>query len=158
MKAYIISVAAATVISSIMIMITPEKWSKYVGAVTGLVVTICIAQPIVSIMRADLFDGFSYPDTYAKTEGEGLLHQEIKTELEKRINDDAKTRLKSEFNKNCEVETEVELTKTGEVMGIKSMLIYGDKIDAVSIGRMRDVYGAEEVKYGGHKKTAQKSE
>lgn len=158
MKAYIISVAASTVISSIMVMITPEKWSKYVGAVTGLVVTICIAQPIVSIMGTDVFGGISYPDTYAKIEGEAMLYHQIKQELENRISNDAKARLKSEFNRNCEVEAEAEIKKTGEVTGIKSILVYGDKIDTVSIGRLRDIYGAEEVRYAGNKKTAQKSE
>lgn len=36
MKAYIISIAVSTVISAVVTMITPEKWSKYVGIVTGL--------------------------------------------------------------------------------------------------------------------------
>jgi hypothetical protein len=83
MKAYIISIAVSTVISAVVTMITPEKWSKYVGIVTGLVVTVCIAQPIINLMHADVFEGFSYNVTANKSEGESVLYRQIKTELEK---------------------------------------------------------------------------
>lgn len=158
MKAYIISIAVATVISAVVSMITPEKWSKYVSIVTGLVVTVCIAQPIISLVHADMFEGFSYKAEYSRSEGEKVLYSQIKEELEKRIADDAKQRLKTEFGKTCEAEAVVAMTENGEVAGVKTIFIYGDKIDAVAIGRLREVYGAEEVKYIGYKKTAQKSE
>ncbi|MBQ3124885.1 MAG: stage III sporulation protein AF [Clostridia bacterium] len=158
MKAYIISIAVATVISAVVSMITPEKWSKYVSIVTGLVVTVCIAQPIISLVHADVFEGFSYKAEQSKNEGEKVLYGQIKTELEKRIANDAKKRLETEFGKKCEVYTAVEMTTKGEVAGVRTIQIYGEKIDAVAIGRLREVYGAEEVKYIGYKKTAQKPE
>ena len=158
MKAYIISIAATTVISAVITMITPEKWSKYVSVVTGLVVMVCIAQPIVSLMRADVFEIFSYDFEYDKSEGERVLYTQIKTELEKRICTDTVNRIKSEFGKTCEVETEITMKESGEVAGVKLILVYGEKIDAVAIGRLREVYGAEEVKYVGNKKTTKKSE
>ena len=158
MKAYIISIAVSTVISAVVTMITPEKWSKYVGIVTGLVVTVCIAQPIINLMHADVFEGFSYNVTANKSEGEAVLYRQIKAELEKRISDDAKNRLKTEFGRACEVRVEVAMTGSGEVTGVKKISVYGDKIDAVVIGRLRDVYGAEEVGYIGPEKTLEKSE
>lgn len=158
MKAYIISIAATTVISAVITMITPEKWSKYVSVVTGLVVMVCIAQPIVSLMRTDVFEIFSYNYEHDESEGEKVLYAQIKTELEKRICTDAISRIKSEFGKTCDVATEVLVKESGEVAGVKSILVYGDKIDTIVIGRLREVYGAEEVKYVGNKKTAQKPE
>lgn len=158
MKTYIMSIAVTTVISAVITMLTPEKWSKYVGVVTGLVVTVCIAQPIISLMNADVFAGFSYNVQYSKNEGEKVLYAQIREELEKRICVDVENRINTEFGKTCEAETQVMMSNTGEVAGVKSIFVYGDRIDAVVIGRLRDVYGAEEVKYIGHKKTAQKSE
>ncbi len=158
MKGYIISIAVSTVISAVVNMITPEKWSKYVGIVTGLVVTMCIAQPVISLMHADVFEGFSYNSPETSHEGEKVLYSQIKSELEKRISEDITNRLKSEFGKTCETQTEVAITGNGEVSGVKSVVVYGDKIDAVAIGRLRDVYGAEEVKYIGPEKTLKKSE
>lgn len=158
MKAYIISIAVSTVISAAVTMITPEKWSKYVSIVTGLVVTVCIAQPIINLVNADVFEGFTYKAGHSRSEGEKVLYSQIKEELEKRIADDAKQRLETEFGKTCEAQAGVTMTENGEVAGVKTIFIYGDKIDAVVIGRLREVYGAEEVKYIGHKKTLKKPE
>jgi hypothetical protein len=41
---------------------------------------------------------------------------------------------------------------------VKSIEISGDKIDAVIIGKMREIYGADEVKYVGTEKSIKKSE
>lgn len=158
MKAYIISIAVSTVISAVVAMITPEKWSKYVSIVTGLVVTVCIAQPIINLVHTDVFEGFTYKAAHSRSEGEKVLYSQIKEELEKRIADDAKQRLKTEFGKTCEAQVGVTMTENGEVAGVKTIFIYGDKIDAVAIGRLREVYGAEEVQYIGHKKTLKKPE
>ncbi len=158
MGTYIISIAATTVISAVITMLTPEKWSKYVGVVTGLVVTVCIARPIISIMQSDVLDGFNYTVSTTQSKGDTMFRDELKKELENRIDEDVSKRLKSEFNADCNAKSEVEISETGEVKGVSSIYVSGDKIDAVAIGRLREVYGAKEVKYVGVKKTAQKPE
>ena len=85
------------------------------------------------------------------------LYDEIKEELEKRINEDARQRLKTDFGRNCEVSSIVKMNN-GAVSGVKSINISGDKIDAVIIGKMREIYGADEVKYVGTEKSTKKSE
>ncbi len=158
MKTYILSIAVTTVLSAVVNMITPDKWSKYVGVVTGLVVMLCIAQPIIGIMNRDTLADFSYTTDTRITDGEKLLCANIRTELEGHINRDIKDRLKRDFNRDCSADTEVAMTDKGEVTGVRRITVYGDRIDAVIIGKLRDVYGAEEVSYGGIKKTAEKSE
>lgn len=157
MKTYIISIAAATVISAIVTIITPKRWEKYVKVVTGLVVTICIAEPIIGIMKADVFDGFDYEIAEHEDMGESLFLGELRLELEDRLREDIKSRLKTEFNRECTAEVEVSVNGN-RIDAVKSILVYGDKIDAVVIGRLREVYGAREVRYVGTEKTAQKQE
>lgn len=158
MRGYIISIAAATVISAVISMLTPQKWEKYVGVVTGLAVTICIGQPIIRILGSNSFDGFTYTAEQHSTEGSKIFRDEVKKELEQRIENDAAERLRTEFDKECNVEVTADVSESGEVRGISSVLIGGDKVDAVVIGRMREVYGAAEVKYVGTEKTAEKAE
>lgn len=158
MKGYIISVAAVSVVSAVITMITPEKWGKYVGIVTGLVVTVCIARPIINIMHADIFADFPIGVAENKTNGESLFYDKVKTGLEKRISDDAENILKGEFGKKCEVYTEAKTGVEGTVSGVAKIVVYGDKIDYTAMGRLREIYGAEEVKYGGNKKTDEKPE
>lgn len=157
MKAYIISIAVSSVICAVINMITPENWSKYISVVTGLVITVCIAQPIISIISDDGIGEIEYTAKEHRTDGETVLYDEIKEELEKRINEDARQRLKTDFGRNCEVSSVVKMNN-GAVSGVKSINISGDKIDAVIIGKMREIYGADEVKYVGTEKSTKKSE
>ena len=158
MRTYIISVAAATVISAIVTMLSPQRWEKYVGVVTGLVVTVCIASPIISLTRPGIFEGWSESYSVQTTGGDTILREEIKKELEKRLSDDASARLKSEFGLNSHATVNVRLDKNNAVEGVGSIKIYGQKPDAVVIGRLYEVYSAGEVKYVGAEKTLEKSE
>ena len=148
MRTYIISVAAAAVISAMVNMIAPERWSKYVGMATGLVVVMCIAQPIFSLMHEDVFEGFSYSAEYGAEAGEEMLRDEIKRQLCERVEEDAEARLRSEFGRECRVEAEIAVNENSEVCGVESMVIFGDGIDAAALARMREVYGVSDVTIG----------
>lgn len=158
MRVYIISIAAATIISAIISMLTPQRWEKYVGVVTGLAVTICIGQPIIRLVGGNSFESAAFEVERHSTEGRLAFRDEVKKGLESRIESDAKARLKTEFAADCGVVAEVVVTDEGEVREIASIKISGDKIDAAAIGRLREIYGAAEVKYVGAEKTAKKSE
>lgn len=158
MKSYIMSVAVTSVISAVMNIITPEKWSKYVGIVTGLVVTICISRPIIALVDADIFNGMENVSNTVATDSEQLLKGEIKNELENRIEEDIEVRLKTEFGLCVMAEVGLRTNENAEILGVEKVVLYGDKLDAVVIGRIREVYRAEEVKYAGTEKTLEKTE
>ena len=153
MKAYIITIAVSTVVCAVINMLTPEKWTKYVGVVTGLVVMLSVAQPVTGLINHNLSDGFSYTARPDLRGGEAVMYNEIKTQLEARISEAVRAELKDRFGKDCQVETVVAMRDDGEETGISSIYVYGDRIDAVAIGSLREEYGAEEVKYLGIKKT-----
>lgn len=149
MGAYIIGIAAATVIASIISMMTPDRWDKYVGVVTGIVVTICIARPIINLINMDLFEPVSDVKTTDITDVTDEYANEIKKEMESRIAMDVKKRLSDEFGKDCVASVTVNVTQKGEVLGIDEINVRGDKIDAVAKSRLREVYDATEVNYAG---------
>lgn len=149
MRSYIISIAAAAVIAAVVNMIAPEKWSKYVGAATGLVVVMCIAHPLFAVFRENVFEGFSYEPQISAEAGEGMLRDEIKTELAKRVGEDASVRIKAEFGRDCRVEADISVNEDGEITGVESLRIFGDSIDTAVLARMREVYGVSEVTYEG---------
>lgn len=149
MGAYIIGIVASTVMAAVISMLTPDKWDKYVGVVTGIVVTICIARPIINLINVDLFEGISNVETTAVTDASGVYAEEIKKEMESRVAMDVKDRLKTEFGKDCMVSVTVNVTQEGEVLGVSTISVRGDKIDAVAKARLREVYNATEVNYAG---------
>ena len=88
MRQYIISIAVSAVVSTIVGIITPDKWRKYVHIVTRLVIVLCIASPVFSLLKSDIFEGFSYNDTVVSKDGEEMLRGELTKELSERIEND----------------------------------------------------------------------
>lgn len=152
MKSYIISVAAAAVISAVMNMLAPRGWAKYVGIVTGLAVAACIGTPILRLAGEDLFGGISLKTESAARDGAEILDEEIKKELAARVESDAKIRLKREFGADCEVEAVIVSDGRGVVKGIGELTVTGGHLDNAAFARLREVYGAERVNYAGYKK------
>ena len=149
MGAYIIGIVGATVISAVISVLTPEKWDKYVGVVTGIVITLCIARPIISLMNDDVFTGVSDQNQTKITEGTEVFATEIKKEMQSKIAIDVKERLKTEFGKTCVARADVSVTPEGRVLGVEVISVRGDKIDAVAKSRLREIYGAGEIRYEG---------
>jgi hypothetical protein len=157
-KSYILSVAVTAVISSIISMLSPAKWSKYVGMITGLAVVICIGQPVFSLLNEDLFKNIQFQTEVRQTNGNDILNQEIKKELAKKVEEDIINRLKDEFALTVSVEADIAVNMAGEIEGIRKITFFGDKPDAAAVGRIRDIYGVREVVYGGNKKNIKKTE
>ena len=149
MGAYILGIVGATVIGAVISVLTPDKWDKYVGVVTGIVITICIASPLISLIDNDFFVEFGDTDNRSVAEGPAIFAQEIKTEMESKIAMDVKDRLKTEFGRSCVARVEVNMSPQGEVLGVDLISVRGDKIDAVAKSRLREIYGAREVDYAG---------
>ena len=157
-KSYILSVAVTAVVSSIISMLSPAKWSKYVGMITGLAVVVCIGQPVFSLLNEDLFMDMHLQTEQIQTSGNDILNREIKKELAKKVEEDIIKRLKDEFALTVSVQADVAVNMSGEIEGIEKITIFGDKPDAAAVGRMRDIYGVREVVYGGKKKIFKKTE
>lgn len=149
MASYIITIVTATVIAAVISVLTPEGWNKYVGVVTGIVVTVCIARPVISIVNGNFAEDFKISYKTQQTDGEGVFAKEIKREMEYRIATDIRERLRSEFGRECSASVSVAVKESGEISGVNSIRVRGDRIDNIMIGRLREVYGATEVSYEG---------
>lgn len=159
MKEYIISIASAAVISAVVSIITPEKWAKYVSIVTGLVIVLCIAQPIFSIFKSDVYNDIEFKSSVTDLDGKAVLVQEIKKELKDRVENDTENRLKTEFGFECNVEADISANEKGEITGVNCITVYGRrKPDTEVVSRLKEVYGVNEVKYGGYNENSEKSE
>ena len=158
MKGYIISIAGAAVLSAVVNMLSPEKWSKYIGIVTGLIITISIGRPILLLMHTDVFSGFSFESSETASEGSKVFYGELRNELERRVENDIRSRIRTEFGTDCTAEAEADMDDSGRISGIRRITVYGAHLDNAAIGRLREVYGAAEVVIGGDQKLSQKAE
>lgn len=158
MRQYIISIAVSAVVSAIVGMIAPEKWGKYIRIITGLVIVLCIANPVLSLIDSDIFEGFRYNDTITLNNGEQLIKGELVSELSSRIENDISERIKSEYNQNNTAQVDISVDDQGAITGVRKIMLYGDNVSNQICKRMKEVYGTDEVRYGGTEKNTSKSE
>ncbi|MBQ3427600.1 MAG: hypothetical protein IJH37_10760 [Clostridia bacterium] len=159
MRAYIISVAGAAVLSAVINMMSPERWSKYIGVLTGLVVAVSVGRPIFSLIDKDAFSRIGIESgTVTAESGTRSFYDEINKELGRRIEGDIKERLLSEFGADCEAKAELSIAPNGQVDGVRRIIISGGHLDNIAEARLREIYGAEEVIINGSEKLYQKPE
>ena len=140
MKAYIITIIGATLLSAMAGILSPEKWRGYVQVITGLVIISCIISPAASIVRSDIFDGFDSVEQNI-AESENLQADLVMEELKKRINDDIKARMEKEFNLSVTADCDIRVNEEGAIEGVDNVRIYGDKLTDRARSRLCEVYG-----------------
>lgn len=158
MKLYIMTIAVSAIVAAAVNMLSPEKWQKYISVVTGLVMVLCIGRPIFELAHTDVFSGFHFNNESIADEGERQLRMELKKELELQLAGDVQSRIRQEFGRTAQARVRVGVDDGGLITGVESIVIYGKGFDNAVTGRLRDVYGAREVKIGGNKKVSEKAE
>ena len=124
MKEYIITIIGATLLSAMAGIIAPEKWRSYVQVITGLVIISCIISPVTAIVKSDIFDGFdSVQENIADSSN-------MQTEL-----------VIEEFKLSVTAECEIMVNDEGEITGVDSVRVYGDKLTDRARSRICEVYG-----------------
>ena len=132
MKEYIITIIGATLLSAMAGIIAPEKWRSYVQVITGLVIISCIISPVTAIVKSDIFDGFdSVQENIADSSN-------MQTEL---VIEDIKARMEKEFKLSVTAECEIMVNDEGEITGVDSVRVYGDKLTDRARSRICEVYG-----------------
>lgn len=142
MKAYIITIIGATLLSAAAGILAPEKWRSYVQIIAGFVIISCIISPVTSIVKSDIFDGFDSVEQNIEN-SESLQADLVIEELKLRINEDIKSRMEKEFNLSVTAQCEIRVNDEGEIEGVDSVYIYGDKLTDRAQSRICEVYGLE---------------
>ena len=62
-------------------------------------------------------------------------------ELKNRINEDIKARMEKEFKLSVTAECEIMVNDEGEITGVESVRVYGDKLTDRARSRICEVYG-----------------
>ena len=144
MKAYIITIIGATLLSAFADMLSPDKWRKYVQMITGLVIISCIIAPLNSILSEDIFSGFgSFEEN--EIEGGEIQRDLVIEELTSRVEADIEERLQKEFGISVTAEVEISVNENNEIEGVDRIRLFGMGVDNRVKDRLKEVYGVREV-------------
>lgn len=140
MKAYIITIIGAAVLSALAGIVSPEKWRGYIRIMTGLVVISCILSPVMSITHSGVFQGFD-ESINEMGESSDVQMQLVLGELRTRINSDIEKRMKDEYNLSVTAECRLKINDDGEFSGVGEIYVYGDRLTDGAKNRLCEVYG-----------------
>jgi len=144
MKEYLMSVIAAALLSGIASLLSPEKWRKYIGIVTGLVLLCSVVSPILRIEADELFVGFEIQDELS-FENEEFRMKMIEEELSEKICRDVEERLRTEFGCETEAEVKIGINKEGKITGVEEISV-NSHISNAARERLKEVYGVEKIR------------
>lgn len=143
MKAYIMTIIGATILSAYAANFAPDSWRKYVRIITGLVLIICVLSPVKSLIGVDLFADFDISDVSGvkgKTQTE-LIAQE----LTERVEADIEERLRKEFGLSASANVKISVNDKDEIEGVKEIRVSGGRLSTAAKSRLSEVYGTDEV-------------
>lgn len=140
MKAYILSIIGATLISALSGILAPDKWRKYIGVITGFVIISCIISPIASITHTQLFKGFDEVEEGAQYSNDMQIDM-VREELERRVCEDIEKRLLEEFRIRIKADCDISINENREIIGIDRIYIKGTHLDKTAEARLCSVYG-----------------
>ena len=147
MKAYLMRIVGAVLISIFTEIALPEKWGKYTKIITGIIIIAAIVSPVENAFNIDLKKHFNTPEKL-EINAEEYSISLIKEEFEKTVANDIKQRMSDEFNKDIIAEVSVRINEENKISGIRSINLIGT-VNDLMVNRINEIYAPEEVLING---------
>ncbi len=124
---------------------SPEKWRRYVGIISGAVILCAVVAPVTRLDPERLFTSFeSGTAEIDLKKGEEYRNDLLERELTERINSDIEERVRNEFGKEIQASVKIDINGEGKITGVKEIKING-KIGDRAAARLCEVYGVEKI-------------
>lgn len=143
MKGYLIKIIGAVLICVFTDIALPDKWSKYVKIITGLIIISTIASPLEKPLNLNIKDYFIISDKL-EMNGEEYQRSLITDELEKNISEDIRIRISDEFDKDVKADVKIKINEDNKISGIDKISLYGD-INKEILNRINEIYAPKEI-------------
>jgi len=144
MKAYMMTVIGSAVLCAVVLIMSPEKWKKYIKVVTGMMIMSVIISPVAELRGMDLFMDYEFSDEVDVN----LQKKTVKAELEKRIEEDIKLRISDEFGITVSPEVTVGVNENFEITGVEEIKLWTETGREKIRRRLEEVYSPQKILFG----------
>lgn len=141
MHQYMTTIITSAIIAALTQVLSPSRWKKYIGIVTGIMIISAIAAPIFDIKKIDFFSNYSYEDSIDTN----VQKKQVCSELEKRVSEDAAERLKKELGEKCDVTVSLSVNDNYEICGVKEMTVWIKRNREKAKNILQEVYSPEKI-------------
>lgn len=148
MKAYIISIVGAALLSAFADMMLPAGWRKYVRMITGLLLLSVMLAPVAKLQDIDIPEAMQLEETAVDAAGQDV-HAEVIQELELRIAADAAQRIQEEYGIAAKVRAVVKANAENQIEYVELLEITAQSLPDGVRARMQEVYDVREVSIHG---------
>ena len=149
MRTYLMNLAGAIIVTAFSDVLLPDKWSKYVKIITGLIIISAIATPVKDKINFDISSYLSESEQLSQ-QGEEYSKKLVANELERKINEDCELRILEEFNIDSKVLCTISINEKNEITGIEEINIIAQNVGKEVVSRINEVYAPKEVRINGN--------
>ncbi len=143
MKAYILMILGAAVLSAFASVMAPEKWRSYVRLVTGVVILSCAASPIAGLLSEN--GGFHIPElSSAQSYDNRAYTRAVEEELTKRVEEDIEARMERRYGINISAKALININENNEIEGVERITVRGRLPDAAK-RELCGIYGVDMI-------------
>ena len=135
------TVIGGAVLAALAHTVSPEKWTKYIKIVTGIMIISIILSPVAELTGSDIFADLSYSWEIDKN----AQKKAVIKEMENKISDDIVLRIKEEFSQDITSEVILRVNKNYEIEGVEKITVWKAKNIQKIKNSLTEVYSPSKI-------------
>ena len=140
MREYIITIAVAAVAASLVDILAPKEWDKYIRIIIGFLILSVILAPIAKLKNIDIMP------SYQSFEINDIpLKDKVSDELKKNIENDIEVRLLEEFELEADAKVEIDIDENHSIRGVRAISISAYYCPDGLKERLKEIYGCDRI-------------
>lgn len=143
MREYMITVIGGAVLAALAHTLSPEKWTKYIKIVTGIMIVSIIVSPVSVMIHGDMFSDFE-ESTYIE---ENLHEKAVISQTEQKLSEDVVSRIKSELGEDITAEVILAVSDVMQVEGVDMIKVWNGQNRERIKKILTEVYSPSEISF-----------
>ena len=143
MREYMITVIGGAVLAALAHTLSPEKWTKYIKIVTGIMIVSIIVSPVSVMIHGDMFSDFE-ESTYIE---ENLHEKAVISQTEQKLSEDVVSRIKSELGEDITAEVILAVSDVMQVEGVDIIKVWNGQNRERIKKILTEVYSPSEISF-----------
>ncbi len=143
MREYMITVIGGAVLAALAHTLSPEKWTKYIKIVTGIMIVSIIVSPVSVMIHGDMFSDFE-ESTYIE---ENLHEKAVISQTEQKLSEDVVSRIKSELGEDITAEVVLAVSDVMQVEGVDMIKVWNGQNRERIKKILTEVYSPSEISF-----------
>ncbi len=142
MREYIITITAAAVAASLVDILAPREWEKYIRIIIGFLILSVIIAPIARFKNIEVL-----PEVSSFEVNDTPLLDSVSEQLRQNIEKDIEARLMEEFDVEATATVEIAVDENHSIRGVRAIGISSAYRPEGITKRLKEIYGCDRIEF-----------